>query len=175
MNTALVLTLIGEDRPGVVEQISQRITACEGRWLKSEFNGLDGKFAGFVQVEVPTANAQALTTELRALDGPALRLLVAEGRAAPSGTRYPLTIRFVGLDRRNVVTEISAVLGRHGVTIDSLNSRCFPAPMSGELLFEAEFQVRAPLSVSSDRLCEALEALTPELMVDLEPQSACAV
>jgi len=175
LDSAMVLTLTGDDRPGVVEQVAQRVAARQGRWLKSEFSCLDGKFAGIVQIEVPLAERRTLMRDLEALAGKHLRLQIGDGHPAPVAGSYPLTLRFVGMDRRGVVTEISAILARYGVSIRSLNSRCVPAPMSSELLFQAEFQVQVPLKVGCHQLCDALEALTPELMVDWETQTAVAM
>jgi glycine cleavage system regulatory protein len=46
MPTSLVLTVLGEDRPGLVEALSHIIAVHEGNWLKS-----DGILAGqFVPV-----------------------------------------------------------------------------------------------------------------------------
>ena len=175
MNRTLVLTLIGEDRPGLVELVSQLIAERQGEWLESQFSRLEGKFAGILRVSVPEPQCEALEKSLRALVGQGLRVMIEEGRQQQPESSYPLYLRFVGLDRRGVVAEISEVLSQHGVSILSLNSYCAQAPMSSETLFHADFEVQVPVSVSCDRLSDALENLTPELMVDLESPEAKAV
>ncbi|MEH6652191.1 MAG: ACT domain-containing protein [Motiliproteus sp.] len=175
MNTVLILTLIGEDRPGLVELVSQLIADRQGRWLESQFSRLEGKFAGILQVSVPTDQAAALADDLHDLAEQGLRVMIEQGVQAAEAPCYPLNLRFVGQDRRSVIAEISEVLSRFDVTILNLNSRCAPAPMSSEILFHADFEVLVPVSVSCDLLSEALEALTPELMVDLELTDAAVV
>ena len=49
----LVLTLIGPDRPGLVEAVAQPIAANGGNWLESRMAHLGGKFAGILRVDVP--------------------------------------------------------------------------------------------------------------------------
>ncbi|MFT6915569.1 MAG: glycine cleavage system regulatory protein [Motiliproteus sp.] len=175
MQTTLILTLIGEDRPGLVELVSQLIAGRQGQWLESQFSRLEGKFAGVLHIRVPADQRAALEGDLDALAEQGLRVVVEQGTPAAVRPCYPLTLSFVGLDRRNVIAEISEVLSRFGVTIRNLKSHCAPAPMSAEILFHADLDVQVPISVSCDQLSDALEALTPELMVDLDAQGACAV
>ncbi|MEH6470357.1 MAG: ACT domain-containing protein [Halopseudomonas sp.] len=175
MNETLILTLIGDDRPGLVELVSQLIADRQGQWLESQFSRLEGKFAGILQVSVAIEQRPALEQDLRSLVQRGVRVVVEQAAPVMQVPCYPLTLRFVGLDRLNVVADISEVLNRYEVTILSLNSHCAPAPMSNENLFHADFDVRVPLSVGRNVLCEALEALTPELMIDLESAEVCAV
>ncbi len=46
MATYLVLTIIGEDRPGIVELLAKIISDHSGNWLESSMSQLAGKFAG---------------------------------------------------------------------------------------------------------------------------------
>ena len=175
MKKTLVLTLIGEDRPGLVELVSQQIADHQGHWLDSQFSHLEGKFAGILRISVPETSAENLGTALRGLVDQGLRVMIEEGQQGSVDPSYPLSLRFVGLDRRGVVAEISEVLKKYAVSILSLKSHCAPAPMGGEILFHADFDVRVPVSVSCERLSEALESLSPDLLVDLDEPEAQAV
>ena len=62
MPTSLVLTVLGEDRPGLVEALSHIIAAHEGNWLESRMAHLAGQFAGILRASVPEGNAAALLT-----------------------------------------------------------------------------------------------------------------
>ena len=57
--TDLVLTLIGPDRPGLVESLAKRVTAHGGNWVESRMAHLAGQFAGILRVEVPPENVAA--------------------------------------------------------------------------------------------------------------------
>ena len=52
MQTLLVLTVIGEDKPGLVESMAQAITDNSGNWLESSLSQIAGKFAGVLVVSV---------------------------------------------------------------------------------------------------------------------------
>ena len=51
--TDLVLTLLGPDRPGLVELVAGVIAAHGGNWLESRMSRLGGKFAGILRAELP--------------------------------------------------------------------------------------------------------------------------
>ena len=46
MTTSLVLTFVGDDRPGLVNAVSEKVVDFGGTWLESRSVRLAGKFAG---------------------------------------------------------------------------------------------------------------------------------
>ena len=52
MSNYLVLTIISDDRAGIVEQVAQTISKHGGNWMESSMARLAGKFAGILMVEV---------------------------------------------------------------------------------------------------------------------------
>src|SRR5512142_2859395 len=117
----LVLTLIGPDRPGLVEAVAEPIAAHGGNWLESRMAHLAGQFAGILRVEVPDANAAALAAALRALETQGLRLTLETGPGAAAPAARPTrVVELVGLDRPGIVREISRVLAERGVNIEEL-------------------------------------------------------
>ena len=63
----LLLTVIGDDRPGLVSALSAPIEAHGGSWQQSQLSRLAGKFAGIVLVTVPADRVAPLVVELDAL------------------------------------------------------------------------------------------------------------
>jgi glycine cleavage system regulatory protein len=164
--TFLVLTAIGDDKPGLVEQLAAAISAHNGNWLESSMAHLAGKFAGIVEVSVATTDAAALRATLAAL--PALKVTVEEagaGNEARSGRR--LTLSLVGHDRVGIVREVSQVLARHAVNVEALNTYTASAPMSAEVLFHAQAELQAGESLDARALKSDLERISDDLMVDI--------
>ena len=60
MTTSLVLTFVGDDRPGLVNAVSEKVADFGGTWLESRSVRLAGKFAGVVLVRIPDENFIAL-------------------------------------------------------------------------------------------------------------------
>lgn len=164
----LVLTVIGDDRAGLVSALATAVTAHGGNWEQSQMAELAGKFAGIVTVSVNDSDADGLIAALRPLDG-LLDIAVhhaAPAAAAAAGTR-PLQLDLVGADRPGIVAEISVVLARHGINVGRLNTETTDAPMSGERLFHAAATLAVPDGVDLEAVQSELEQLANELMVDL--------
>lgn len=163
---SLVLTVIAEDRPGLVEQLSTAISAHEGNWLESSMAHLAGQFAGILRVDVPAGRAAALEAALGAL--PQLKVTVAT-TAAPAATRRgrKLKLNLVGHDRIGIVREVSQILARHAVNVEALNTYTSSAPMSAETLFHAQAELEADAGLDARALKAELERLSDDLMVDI--------
>ncbi|MBS0509750.1 MAG: ACT domain-containing protein [Proteobacteria bacterium] len=168
MKTSLVLTLIGRDRPGLVSAVAARASALGANWLESRLAQLAGQFAGVVRLEVEERDAAQLEVSLRELEAEGLQVIIERGAGARAQAARRITrLELVGHDRPGIVRDISAVLARHGVSIEEFETACESAPMSSESLFRATAVLDVPEAVSLDALRTDLEALANELMVDL--------
>ena len=67
METYYIVTFIGDDRPGLVEQLSSVIESNRGNWHESRLSELAGKFAGLILVSLPSDAGNELERELKAL------------------------------------------------------------------------------------------------------------
>ncbi len=169
MKVSIVLTLIGPDRPGLVELVAETVSAREGNWLESRMSRLAGQFAGILLVEIDEERSGELLRALTELESAGLRVLVERipGSGAPDGGRE-LTLALLGTDRPGIVKEISQALAQRGVNVDELRTERVTAPMSGEPLFRAEASLRVPYGVPVDKLRTDLEKISGDLMVDIE-------
>jgi len=168
LSVSLVLTLIGEDKPGLVELLSQTVTAHEGNWLESRMSRMAGRFAGILRASVPEASAAALVAALESLESHGLRVVVerSEQRDAEDAPRR-VPLELVGADRPGIIREISRALANRSINVDELLTECSSAPMSGEILFVARASLRIPRGALLDELHDALEEIADELMIEL--------
>lgn len=164
-----VLTVLGDDRPGLVDSLSGAITAHGGNWERSQMARLGGKFAGVVQVSVPSASAAELRAALAALgDDGLLHVSVDAAGAEPMADGERFVLSLVGTDRPGLVHSVSAALAEIGASIEELDTATSDAPMSGGPLFEATAAVVLPAGVSIETVRDRLEALADRLMVDID-------
>jgi len=168
MRTSLVLTVIGNDRPGLVSALSDAIAGFEGNWTETRMATLAGKFAGILLVTVPQLQADALVSALRKLETRDLQLVVqkASGAQAAPPARI-LALELLGQDRPGIIRDISRVLAQRGINIEELESVCLSGSFSGEALFKAQARLQVPREIPTAELRAVLEALANELMVDI--------
>src|SRR5436189_3912325 len=76
MQRSLVMTVIGQDRPGLVESVADLVASHGGNWLESRMSRLGGQFAGILRVEVQADKEQGLVSELKALSARGLSVVV---------------------------------------------------------------------------------------------------
>ena len=165
----LVLTLIGPDRPGLVEAVAEVVASHGGNWLESRMAHLAGKFAGILRVEIAADQATALQTALGELESRGLKV-VGESSGEPGSQPTPgrtLVLELVGLDRPGIVREISQLLANGGANVEELATDRSSAPMSGEMLFHAKARVRLPGDADLTGLRSALERLASDLLIEL--------
>ena len=168
MTTNLVLTVIGDDKPGLVEALSQVIASNSGNWLESSMAQLAGKFAGILRVSVADAEADKLIAALQNLS-PDLKLLIERAAAEVAGdSKLTVTLNPVANDRPGIIQAISRALAGLSVNVENLSTRCVPAPMSGETLFKAEAVLQVPAELELERLQLELEHLADDLIVEIQ-------
>ncbi|MCP3865993.1 MAG: glycine cleavage system protein R, partial [Aestuariibacter sp.] len=46
----VIITVIGKDRPGLVDAVAKKVYQFGGNWQGSSFAHMAGQFAGFVEV-----------------------------------------------------------------------------------------------------------------------------
>lgn len=169
MATQLILNFIADDRPGLVDMLSEAVTGADGNWLESKTAQLAGKFAGIIRVELPGAeNADALKARLDTFDAMTIHVTQATAEADYSSSGPALTIDLVGPDHPGIVHDISHCLAQYGASIETMDTFTSDAPQSGGMLFHAHIEVRGPTGMEDEALREELEKLANALMVDID-------
>lgn len=167
MKSYLILTVIADDKPGLVESLAAVIAAHNGNWLESSMSQLAGKFAGILRVSVSQQDVDALVAALNQL-GSELKLVIEQVEVEESGEQ-PRTVELslVGNDRPGIVREISHALAVLSVNVEQLSTYCEPAPMSSDILFRTSASLKVPTDLSLEDLQQNLERLADDLMVEI--------
>ena len=167
MPKTLILTFIADDRPGLVERVSQTVADAGGNWLDSRMAHLAAKFAGIAKVEIAEDGIAALEDSLRALDAEGFHLVVEEAAEIASAMGPVFEIELLGPDHPGILRDISHCLAERGVSVEDMETDIREAPHSGGMLFHAHARVRAPQDLGDEDLRESLEILAGALMVDI--------
>ena len=168
MTNNLVLTVIADDKPGLVESLAHIIASNSGNWLESSMSQLAGKFAGILRVGVADEHVEKLIEELNGLSSE-FKLVIerAADESADQSSRI-VELSLVGNDRPGIIKEISAAVSALGINVERLNTQCTPAPMSSVALFKAIATLEVPEQVALEALQDKLEQLADDLIVEIE-------
>jgi glycine cleavage system transcriptional repressor len=157
----IAVTVLGDDRPGIVADVTRALADLHGNLEDSTMTLLRGHFAMVLLVRTG-ASAAAVEGALRPLsaDGSLVinaRVLSDETPSQFSGPIY--TLRVHGADRPGIVAAITGVVARHGANIIDLGTRLG----GGLYVLVAELQVPGEASVAG--LTAELQGTATELGV----------
>ena len=169
MQTSLVLTVLSDDRPGLVKMISEVLTEYEGNWTESRMIHLAGKFAGLLKVTAPESQVDLLILALTSLQDDGLEIAVEVVSDATKETPADtIELEVLGQDSPGIVNAITQQLAKLNVNVEELVTEQRLAPMSSETLFYAKIDVSLPEGLTAQDLQKALEDMPDQLMVDIQ-------
>lgn len=170
MNKTLVITVLATDRPGIVNTLSEALVEHDANWIDSRMANLADKFAGLLQISVPTDKLQNLKDKLQALHDAdnKINILMEEANGGgDAAVESELSLELIGADRPGIIDDITGALAKLKVNIKELETEQREASMSSEILFWANLQLGLPDGVSNDDVQDSLEELSDQLMVDI--------
>lgn len=164
----LILSVTGSDKPGLTRALAEAVQAAGGNWLQSHLSRLGGLYVGSVLVELDEANIDGLKGAVRAVDetGLAVRISPAVSDGADPGEE--ITLNVVGADRPGIVRLVTTALSALSVNIEDLDTRIVPEVQTGAPLFSMQARLRLPPGLAAPAVQDALEAISAEIMVDIE-------
>ncbi len=165
---SMVVSIMGPDRPGIVNLLADRAQHFSANWAASRMTRLAGQFAGMVHFEVPRQNADALTTALRSLESNGLQVVIARSDDAPSSSSHHLVeLKLVGEDRVGIVSRLTKMLAERSISIANIHTEIVHAGTTDKQTFKIEADLLVPAALSLDHLGEELGSLASEMMVDI--------
>ncbi len=170
MNQHAILTAIGADRPGLVDEVSQYIFERGGNIEDSRMVNLRGQFAMMVLVagnEPILARLRSEIWQLAQQSQLQAELRPAtDARAGASAQAIPYRLTATAIDQPGLVHRFSHLLHSMQVNIESLETRLAPAPITGAPLFEMEMILSVPANTLISKLREELGKLCDEINID---------
>ena len=167
MKSYLIMSVLGNDRPGLVSSLSDTVARHGGNWLESRMSRLAGQFAGIVRIECQADTVDAMLAELRSPGIQGLTVHAVRENAEEPVPRRTLAVDVVGNDRPGIVRELSAAIANVGGNVEELTTGLESAPMSGHPMFRAHGLISIPENSDPDTIAAAIESLGGDLTVDV--------
>jgi glycine cleavage system transcriptional repressor len=176
MKAHLVLTAIGRDRPGIVNDVSEFLLKNGCNVEDSRMTTLGGEFVLMLLVSGPTDKITTVQNEFSQF---ASKLgLSGTAKGTPSSSTGPdegfvlFEVHVVGLDHEGIVHRFAHTLYQLGANVESLETQAVSAPVTGAPMFALTMRVAIPPHVSLSELRSKLQAAGDEVSVDVTVQAA---
>jgi len=159
MEKLLAVTAIGPDRTGLVQELSNAITAAGGNIRESRMTTLGGEFAVLMLVSGNWHAVNKIRERLARLgngdgDGDGLTITVRDTESRTPSPALPYTIDIISLDHEGIVLGLSSFFAERSLEIAELNSRRYNAPHTGAPMFAVQIIVNIPADVQVSALRE---------------------
>jgi glycine cleavage system transcriptional repressor len=164
-----VLTAVGDDRPGLVDEVTRYITERGGNLEDSRMVNLRGQFAMMMLIagdEGAMARLHDGLGSLRRGSHVHAELRPADAGSTAQAPALPFKLNTWAMDHPGLMQSVSHLLAEKGVNIESVDSSLRPAPYTNTPLFEMELVVSVPAATSVAELREALGELCDEMNID---------
>ena len=164
-----ILTALGSDRPGLVDEVSQFIFESGGNIEDSRMVNLRGQFAMMVLV----GGEESALGKMRADLGRFAQSARLHAELAPTDANRPaaqpaMPYRLIAtaMDQSGLVHRITHVLRTLNVNIESMETKLSAAPITGAPTFEMELIMAVPRTTAISKLREQVGTLCDELNID---------
>lgn len=170
MNQFLVMSAMGPDRAGIVDELSQFIMDNGGNITESRMAVLGGEFALIMLINGTDASIAGIEEGLATYEA-RLGLTIMKKRTtmrAIAQNLVPYDIEVVSMDHPGIVHDVSDFFANRGINIEKLETSNYAAPHTGTVMFSLNMTVGLPTDVSVGKLKREFLAFCDELNLDAE-------
>jgi glycine cleavage system regulatory protein len=167
MRHSIIMTVLGADRPGLVQSLSETIARHNGSWQESRLVRLAGQFAGVVRIDAPAESIEILLADLQQPGVPGLTIQAVREDHPESAPPQTTRVAVTGNDRPGIIRELSSAIAACGGNVEELRTGLESAPMSGHSLFTADCVISLPQGLDISAILQAIENLGPDLTADI--------
>lgn len=163
----LVLSAIGEDRPGIVNELARCCSDYRCNIVDSRMTILGGEFAVLMMISGPWDGIAKLETALPAI-ARKLDLLLHTKQTQPRRPAATITysVNVVSLDHPGIVHEIAQFFSERRINIEDLHTSTYCAPHTGTQMFNLNLVINLPANTHLATLREEFMVFCDEINLD---------
>jgi len=169
----LVLSALGEDHPGIVDQLSKAIFDLDCNINDSRMTVLGGEFAIILMIEGNWNNLAKLESNCAALEHQlGLKIMAKQTRGRKQESDLlPYEVEVVALDHPGIVHHLASFFSRRKINIEDMATSSYAAAHTGTPMFSVHMVVSIPANIHIATLREEFMEFCDEMNLDavLEP------
>ncbi len=171
----LVITAVGEDRPGLVNTLSEAILESGANIDESRMALLGGEFAMILLVSGDDVVIERLEQMLPSIGERTGLTLSGKETTPPAANEptLPYEVTVVAMDQPGIVHFVTDFFSSRGINIRELSTTTYAAPHTGAPMFSMEMVVDIPAGSKLSSLRGEFVDYCDEQMIDavIEPVS----
>ncbi|MDA7747364.1 hypothetical protein N8878_08560, partial [Psychromonas sp.] len=148
----------------LVQVLSEKTHALEGKWLSSKINHIEEYMAGLIKVELDPSQVDALIGEFKSLP---ITVEYVELKRIPKEKPNHFNLSIDAKDRPGLVSDISQVLTENSVKVENMECNRIAAPGIGGTVFTSLFQIAVSDAFDQTQLIKSLQEISDDLVIDL--------
>ena len=173
MKNYLVITALGSDRPGIVDELAKYITEHECNIEDSRMSVLGGEFAIMLLVSGNWNKIAKMQDQMPALEQKldmSITTKSTELRRRPDKT-LPYAAEVISLDNPGIVSKLANFFSTRKINIEEMTTSSYAAAHTGTPMFSVHIEIGIPASMSIAELRESFMDFCDNLNLDavLEP------
>ncbi|MFI4914076.1 MAG: glycine cleavage system protein R [Steroidobacterales bacterium] len=173
MKQHLAVSAIGNDRTGMVHELTRVITDCGGNIAESRMAAMGSEFAMLLLVSGnwhALARIESELTRLAETGTLSVHLRRTEPRAARADL-VPYSVDIVSLDQTGIVAGLAGFFAGRGIDIGEVSTRSYAAAHTGAPMFAVQMIINVPAKLQVAQLREEFMDFCDTLNLDaiLEP------
>ena len=173
MKQFIAISAIGNDRIGLVHDLSKAVADCGGSISKSRMMALGSDFAMLMLIAGNWHSIARIETELNKLaeaSGVSIQVRRTAERAAREDM-IPYSVDVVCLDQAGIVAAVSGFFAARGIDIGELSTRGYAAAHTGAQMFSVYMIINVPARIHVGALREEFMDFCDQMNLDaiLEP------
>lgn len=176
MKRFLAISMLGEDRPGLIDELSATILGCGCGFGDSRASVLGSEFALQMLASGQWNTIAKLENALPPL-AEKLGLQLATKRTEPrsdQAERLPYLVEVIALDQPGIVQSFAGFFARLRINVEELVTSCYPASHTGAQMYSLSMTIGIPADHPIAELREAFLDHCDQLNLDgiIEPVKA---
>lgn len=149
MESFLVITALGKDKPGIVDKLMETVVECNCNAIDSRMSVLGGEFAVMLMVSGKWNELTKLEGSLNAANE-SLGLTITCKRTEPgkpASDLMPYSVEVISIDQPGIVHELARFFSARKINIQELNTTQYAAAHTGTPMFALQLTANIPASL----------------------------
>lgn len=173
MTTKLVISALGDDRPGIVDELSKILYSHDLNIEDSRMTVLGGEFAILLLVSGEQSSIDSLQSKTADIEQTLQMRLLIKATTEPAepgsmGNTVPYSVEVAALDHPGIVNNIASFFSGRNINIVNLQTERYAAPHTGSPMFALHMTIGISAETNIAQLRDAFTEVCDELNLDAE-------